>query len=60
MIEDCQECIPAMLSMCSRMPAARNPEMTLETVLPACRVAILRGFSSFVYNDNVTVLLAGD
>ena len=41
--------------MCSRIPAAKNPEMMFEIVLPACQIAIRVGFSSLVYQEDVTI-----
>lgn len=54
----CQACKPLTPSICSRIPAARNPDMMLEIVFPACHMAILIGDSSLVYQEDVTVLSA--
>jgi hypothetical protein len=45
--------------MCSRIPAARKPEMMFEMVLPACQMAILIGFSAFVYHELVISVIPG-
>ena len=43
-----------MFFMPVRMPAARKPEMMFEIVLPACQIAMRRGFSVLVYHEEVT------
>lgn len=50
----CQACRPATLSMFSRIPAARKPEIMLLIVLPACQMAMRKGDSSLVYQAEVT------
>lgn len=42
-----------------RIPAAKNPEMTLEIMLPACQIPIRNGLSFFVYQDDVMSETAG-
>lgn len=51
----CQEVRPAVFFMPVRIPAARKPEMMFEIVFPACQIAIRRGFSVLVYQEEVTV-----
>ena len=47
-----------MLSMFSRMAAAKNPDKILEMVFPACQIAMRIGFSSLVYHDEVTSFIS--
>ena len=44
--------------MFSRIAAARKPDRMLDIVLPACQMAIRIGFSSLVYQDEVTALIS--
>jgi hypothetical protein len=37
-----------------KIPAARKPERIFDMVFPACQMAIRIGFSSFVYQEDVT------
>lgn len=50
----CQEYRPATPPIVVRIPAARKPEIMLDMVFPACQIAILVGFSSLVYQEEVT------
>lgn len=45
--------------MLVRIAAASKPDMTLETIFPACQMAIRKGLSFFVYHEDVMRDTAG-
>lgn len=52
--DHCQAWRLAMLSMFSRMPAARKPDRMCATVSPACQMAMRIGDSFMLYQPEVT------
>lgn len=45
--------------MLVRIPAAKKPDRMFEIVFPACQIAILIGFSSLVYHEEVIKVIPG-
>jgi hypothetical protein len=45
--------------MLVRIAAASKPDITLETIFPACQIAIRKGLSFFIYHEDVVRDTAG-
>ena len=51
----CHAWSPRTSSIFVKMPAAKNPDKIFDMVFPACQIAMRMGFSSLVYQEDVTV-----